>query len=75
MQNAGLDKVQARIKIGGRNDNNLWYADDTTLTAEIEKGLKNLLMKMKEESKKAGLKPNVNKKGRSWQPISSLHGK
>ena len=76
IQNAGLDKVQARIKIGRRNNNNLQYADDTTLIAEIEKELKNLLMKIKEKSEKAGLKPKVKKKkGRSWQPISSLHGK
>ena len=52
MQNAGLDKVQARIKIGRRNSNNLQYADDTTLIAEIEKELKNLLMKIKEKSEK-----------------------
>ena len=64
MQNAGLDKVQARIKIGRRNNNNLQYADDTTLIAEIEKELKNLLMKIKEKSEKAGLKPKVKKKKR-----------
>ena len=55
MQNAGLDEAQARIKIAGRNTNNLRYADDTTLMAESEEVLKNLLMKVKEESEKAGL--------------------
>ena len=53
MRNAGLDEAQARIKIAGRNINNLRYADDTTLTAESEKELKSLLMKVKEESEKA----------------------
>ena len=56
MRNAGLDKAQAGIKIVGRNINNLRYADDTTLMAESEKELKSLLMKMKEESEKVGLK-------------------
>ena len=50
MRNAGLDEAQARIKIAGRNTNNLWYADDTTLMAENEEELKSLLMKVKEES-------------------------
>ena len=59
MQNAGLDETQAGIKIAGRNINNLRYADDTTLMAESEEELKSLLMKMKEESEKAGLKLNV----------------
>ena len=59
MQNAGLDKAQAGIKITGRNINNLRYADDTTLMAQIEEELKSLLMKVKEESEKAGLKLNV----------------
>ena len=59
MQNARLDEVQAEIKIAGRNINNLRYADDTTLMAESEKELKRLLMKMKEESEKAGLKLNI----------------
>ena len=54
MQNAGLDKAQAGIKIAGRNINNLRYADDTTLMAESEEEPKSLLMKVKEESKKAG---------------------
>ena len=58
MRNAGLEEAQAGIKISGRNINNLRYADDTTLTAESEKELENLLMKMKEESEKVGLKLN-----------------
>ena len=61
MQNAGLDEAQAGIKISRRNINNLRYADDTTLTAESEEELKSLLMKMKEESQKAGLKLNIQK--------------
>ena len=61
MRNAGLDEAQARIKIAGRNINNLRYADDTTLMAESEEELKNLLMKVKEESEKAGLKLNIQK--------------
>ena len=61
MRNAGLDKVQARIKIAGRNIKELRYADDTTLMAESEEGLKSLLMKVKEESEKVGLKLNIQK--------------
>ena len=61
MQNARLDEAQAGIKITGRNINNLRYPDDTTLMAESEEDLKNLLMKVKEESKKAGLKLNIEK--------------
>ena len=61
MQNAGLDESQARIKIAGRNINNLRYADDTTLMAEIKEQQKSLLMKVKEESEKAGLKHNIQK--------------
>ena len=61
MRNAGLDEAQAEIKIVGRNINNLRYADDTTLMAEGEKELKSLLMKVKEESEKAGLKLNIQK--------------
>ena len=72
MRNAGLDEAQARVKIAGRNINNLRYADDTTLMAENEEELKSLLMK--EESEKIGLKLNV-KKLRSWHPVPSLHGK
>ena len=61
MRNAGLDEAQAGIKIAGRNINNLRYADDTTLIAESEEELKSLLMKVKEESAKAGLKLNIHK--------------
>ena len=61
MRNAGLEEAQAGIKIAGRNINNLRYADDTTLMAESEKELKSLLMKVKEESEKVGLKLNIKK--------------
>ena len=61
MRNAGLDEAQARIKIAGRNLNNLRYADDTTLTAESKEELKSLLMKVKAESEKVGLKHNIQK--------------
>ena len=61
MRNAGLDETQARIKIAGRNINNLRYADDIILMAESEEELKSFLMKMKEESKKVGLKLNIQK--------------
>ena len=61
MRNTGLDEAQAGIKIAGRNINNLRYADDTTLLAESEEKLKSLLMKVKEESVKAGLKVNIQK--------------
>ena len=61
MQNAGLDEAQAGIKISGRNINNLRYADDTTLMAESEEELKSLLIKVKEESEKVGLKLNIQK--------------
>ena len=72
MQNAGLDEAQAGIKIAGRNINNFRYADDTTLTAESEEELKSLLMKVKEESEKAGLKLNIQKmKSVSSGPITS----
>ena len=74
MQNARLDEAQAGIKIAGRNINNLRYADETTLMAESEEELKSLLMKVKEESEKAGLKLNSQKR-RSWHPVPSLHGK
>ena len=60
-RNAGLDEAQAGIKISGRNINNLRYADDTTLMAESEEELKSLLMKVKEESEKGGLKLNIRK--------------
>ena len=74
MRNAGLEEAQAGIKIAWRNINNLRYADDTTLIAESEEELKSLLMKLKEESEKAGLKLNIRKM-RSWHPVPSLHGK
>ena len=61
MQNAGLDEAQAGIKIARRNINNLKYADDTILTAENEENLKSILMKVKEESEKAGLQLNTKK--------------
>ena len=61
MRNTGLEEAQAGIKIAGRNINNLRYADDTTLRAESEEELKSLLMKMKEESEKVGLKLNIQK--------------
>ena len=61
MRNAGLEETQAGIKISGRNINNLRYADDTTLMAESEEQLKSLLIKLKEESEKVGLKPNIQK--------------
>ena len=73
MQNVGLDEAQAGIKVAGRNTNNLRCADDTTLMAE-SKELKCLLMKVKEENEKAGLKTQHSKK-RSWHLVSSLHGK
>ena len=74
MRNARLYESPAGIKIAGRNINNLRYADDTTLMAESKEELKNLLMKVKEESEKAGLKLN-NQKLRSWHLVPSLHGK
>ena len=61
MRNAGLDEAQAGIKIAGRNINNVRYADDTTLMAESEEELKNLLMKVKEENEKVGFKLNIQK--------------
>ena len=71
-QNAWLDEAQARIKIAGRNINNLRYADDTTLLAENKEELKSFLMKVKEESKKAGLKLNIQKmKIMASSPITS----
>ena len=72
MRNAGLEEAQAGIKIAGRNTNNLRYADDTTLMAESEEELKSLLMKVKEESGKVGLKLNIQKtKIMACGPISS----
>ena len=83
MQNARLDESQAGIKIVRRNLNNLRYADDTTLMAESEEELKSLLMRLKEESEKASLKPNIEKSKikkkkkslRSWHWASTSHGK
>ena len=73
MQNVSLDESQAGIKISGRNINNLRYADDTTLMAESEEELKSLLMRVKEESEKAGLKLNNQKiKIMASSPITSL---
>ena len=74
VQNAGLNEAQAGIKIAGRNISNLRYVDDTTLMAESEEELKSLLMKVKEESEKTGLKLNIQKQ-RSWHLVSSLHGR
>ena len=68
MQNAGLTETQAGIKIAGWNINNLRYADDTTLMAESEEELKSLLMEVKEESEKVGLKLNIQKT-RSWHLV------
>ena len=71
-----MDEAQTGIKIDGRNipSYNLRYADDTTLMAESEEEVKSFLMKLKEESDKAGLKLNIQKR-RSWHPVPSLHGK
>ena len=74
MRNAGLEEAQAGIKNAGRNINNLIYADDITLMEESKEELKSLLMKVKEESDKVGLKLNVQKQ-RSWHPVTSLHDK
>ena len=74
MRNAGLEEVQAGIKIARRNINNIRYADDTTLMAESEEELKSLLMKVKEESEKVGLNSTFRKL-RSWHLVPSLHGK
>ena len=74
MRNAGLEEAQAGIKIAGRNINNLRYADDSALMGESEEELKSLLMKVKEESEKAGLKLSFRKL-RSWHLVPSLHGK
>ena len=72
MRNAGLEETQTGIKIAGRNTNNLRYADDTTLMAESEEELKSLLMKVKEESEKVGLKLNIQKmKIMACGPITS----
>ena len=72
MSNTGLEEAQAGIKTAGRNINNLRYVDDTTLMAESEEELNSLLMKVKEESEKAGLKLNIQK---TWHLVPSLYGK
>ena len=74
MRNAGLEEAQAGIKTAWRNINNLRYADDTTLMAETKEELKSLLMKVKEESEKVGLKSTFRKL-RSWHLVPSLHEK
>ena len=74
VRNAGLEEAHAGIKIAGRNINNLRYADDTTLMAESEEEPKSLLLKVKEENEKVGLKLNIQKL-RSWHLVPSLHGK
>ena len=75
MRNAGLDEAQARIKIAGRNINNLRITDDTTLMAESKEKLKSLSMKLKEKSKKAGLKLNIQKmKIMASGPITHING-
>ena len=74
MRNAMLDEPQAGIKIARRNINNLRYVNDTTLMAEIEEELKSLLMKVNEDSEKAGLN-STSKKLRSWYPVPTFHGK
>ena len=74
MRKTGLDEAQVEIKTAGRNINNLRYTDDTALMAESEEELKRLLMKVKEESEKVGLKLNIQKP-RSWHLVQSLHGK
>ena len=74
IQNAGLDEAEAGIEISRRNINNLRYADDTTLMAESEEELKSLLIKVKEESEKAGFKLNIQKT-KIMASDSSLHGK
>ena len=74
MQNTGLVEAQAGIKIAGRNINNLSCTDNSTLMAESEEELKSLLMKVKEDSEKAGLKLNIQKT-KTWHPVPSLHGK
>ena len=74
MRNTGLEEAQDRIKIAGRNINNLRYADDTTLMAENEEELKSLLMKVEEENERAGLKLTIQKV-RSWHLVPSFHAK
>ena len=74
MRNAGLDEAQAEIKTARRNISNLRYADDTNLMADSKEELKSLLIKVKEESEKAGVKLNIQKM-KTRHPVPSLHGK
>ena len=74
MQNTGMDEAQTGTKTARRNINNVRYADDTTPMLESEEELKSLLMEVKEENEKAGLKLSIQKL-RSWHPVPSLHGK
>ena len=75
MRNAGLDELQTGIKIDRRSINNLRYADDTSILAESKEKLKNLLMRVKEESERSSLTLNIKKKLRSWHSAPLLHGK
>ena len=77
MRNAGIDELQAAIKTGGRNINNLRYEDDTTLMAESEEELKSLLTRVKEKSESTSLKLNIKKLNikKSWHPAPLRHGK
>ena len=75
MRNARVDELQAGIKIGGRNINNLRYVDDTTLMAESEEELNGLLMRVKQESERASLRLNIKKKLRSWHLAPLMYGK
>ena len=75
MRNTRLDELQAGIRIAWENINNLRYTDNITLMAERKKEPKSLLMRVKEENEKAGLKLNIEKKLRSWHLVPSLHGK
>ena len=75
MRHAGLDELQARIKMDRTNINRLRYADDTTLMAESKEEIKSLLMRVKEESEKVNLKLNIKRKLRSWHLTLLLHGK
>ena len=75
MQNARLDEAPAEIKIAGRNINHLRYADDTTLMAKSEEELKTLVMRVKEERERVGLKLNIKKKLRSWHLAPLFYGK
>ena len=75
MSNAGLNELQAGIKIGGRKIHNLRYTDDTTVMAESKEELKSLFMRVKEENERVSLRLNIKRKLRSWHLAPSLHGK